>query len=88
MFQTIILFYFRHNFFHFFSFLFLDKKFGIFGFSRLDSTNFAIYIFGNFWPIFLYHKFEGGKKRFHTSWSLEMPIYSIIIIIIIIKEKK
>jgi hypothetical protein len=34
------------NFSFFFSF-FLDKKFGIFGFSKLDSTNFAIY-FGEF----------------------------------------
>jgi hypothetical protein len=42
-----ILFYFRDKKnFSFFSF-FLDKKFGIFGFSKLDSTNFAIY-FGEF----------------------------------------
>lgn len=81
-----ILFYFRDNFFLFFFVLFfLDKKSGIFGFSRLDSNNFAIYIWEFLANIFISQIWR--KKKGFTPLS-PLKCQYVVLLLLIKKRKK
>ncbi len=78
-------FIFGTNFFSFFSF-FLDKKFGIFGFSKLDSTNFAIYFWEFLANIFISQIWR--KKKGSTPLGPLKCQYVVLLLLLLLLKKR